>query len=216
MILSEWLNFICNLLQIISWPIVVLIIFFFLKRPIISFVSHINEAEFPGGIKLKTIPKEIEKAESIKDRIENEPKKDKMEIPQESRVNINERMKKLGLEPSPSNLDMNYYTKIIELDPNIALAGLRIDLEIMLRNLAKGFNLETKNIYSASYLGRLLIDTKAIDFDQYQLINSIINICNAAVHGQKITKKQAIKVLEMTPVLINDYISWLYWGFKNK
>jgi len=43
-----------------------------------------------------------------------------------------------------------------------------------------------------------------------------MNICNAAVHGQKITKEQALRVFEMSPVLINDYVSWLSWGFKGK
>ena len=41
-----------------------------------------------------------------------------------------------------------------------------------------------------------------------------MNICNAAVHGEKISKSQAIDVFEMMPVLIQDYISWLDWGFK--
>ena len=213
--LQKWLEFLNKLLQTVSWPIVTLLIFFFLKKPIIFFIDHINEAELPGGVKLKTIPKEIEKAESIKDQILSEPKKEERKTTTIENGKFNERMIKLGLEPSPSNLSMDYYYKILDQDPNIALAGLRIDLEILLRNLAKGFKLDINN-YSIVAISDKLVNCNAITKNQYRLIRSILNICNAAVHGQKVTRDQAIKVFEMAPVLINDYIEWLDWGFKKK
>ena len=212
--LEKWLEFICKVLEIISWPSVVLLVFFLLRKPITYFINQINEAELPGGVKLKTIPKEIKKAEEIRDKILNEPKKEKPDI--DVIKNYNEKMIARGLEPSPSNLNMEYYYKILYQDPNIALAGLRIDLEIMLRNLAKGFKIEIQGTYSTNAISEKLLNYHAITTNQYQLIKSIINICNAAVHGQKITKGQALKVFEMAPVLINDYVSWMSWGFKEK
>jgi hypothetical protein len=213
--LEKWLDFICKVLGIISWPSVVLLVFICLKKPIIYFINHIDEAELPGGVKLRTIPKEIQKAEEIKDKIISETKKES-QSKDSPIININETMISRGLEPSPSNLNMDYYYKILEQDPNIALAGLRIDLEIMLRNLAKGFKIDIQGAYSTNIISDKLLNRNAITTNQYQLIKSIINICNAAVHGQKITKEQALRVFEMAPVLINDYISWLSWGFKEK
>ena len=50
-------------------------------------------------------------------------------------------MIKLGLAPSPSGLELDKYRIAAEEDPNFALAGLRLEVEIMLKNLAKGFNI---------------------------------------------------------------------------
>jgi hypothetical protein len=215
MTLEKWLDYLCNLLGIVSWPVVVLIVFGFLRKPIILFINQINEAELPGGVKLKTIPKELKKAEEIKDKIINEKKeetKDKtIEIKDYNKIMISQ-----GLEPSPSNLNMDYYNKILEQNPNIALAGLRIDLEIMLRNLAKGFNIDIQGVYSTIKICDKLLNQNAITVNQYKLIKSIFTICNAAVHGQNITKDQALQIFEMAPVLIYDYVLWLSWGFQKK
>jgi len=47
-------------------------------------------------------------------------------------------MIKLGLAPMLSGLDIAYYRAKAETDPVLALAGLRIDLETMMRNVAVG------------------------------------------------------------------------------
>jgi len=158
--LEKWLDFICKVLEIVSWPFVVLLVFICLKKPIIFFINQINEAELPGGVKLKTIPKEIKKAEEITDKILNENKKETKN--KESKLkNYNETMITRGLEPSPSNLNMEYYYKILDQDPNIALAGLRIDLEIMLRNLAKGFKIEIQGAYSTNAIWKDIIKVQS-------------------------------------------------------
>jgi hypothetical protein len=41
-----------------------------------------------------------------------------------------------------SGLDIAYYRAKVETDPVLALAGLRIDMEIMMRNVATGFKLQ--------------------------------------------------------------------------
>jgi len=212
--LEKWITLIMNLIQILCWPVVVIILFLSLRKPIIQFISHINEAEFPGGIKLKSINREIEKAESITTEIKSEVEKANTHLPEEVKKDPNELMESVGLEKSPSNLDIKYYYDLVENNPSIALAGLRMDLEIMIRNLSKGFRIRTDNNSTIGQLLEVLINNSAITTNQYRLIKIILNICNAAVHGQSITKAQAINVLDMTPILINDYISWLNWGFK--
>jgi hypothetical protein len=212
--LSKWIEVALNLIQIIVWPFVIIIVLFSLRKPIISFISHINEAELPGGIILKSIPKEIEKAENIKERVSEESNKSKPDLVK-SKIDANEEMKKHGLELSPSNLKIEYYYDLVEKNPNLALVGLRIDLEIMIRNLAKGFHLYQISNQPTQPLIEKLLNRGAITTNQFKLMKIILNICNAAAHGQEITKAQAIEVLEIAPVLISDYISWLKWGFKN-
>jgi len=51
----------------------------------------------------------------------------------------------LGLRPSPSGLDMSYYRSLADQDPNVTLAGLRIEIDILARNLAKGFNVSVND-----------------------------------------------------------------------
>lgn len=215
MSLKEWLEYINELLKTIAWPSLVLIAFLVLRKQIIKFIGNINEAELPGGIKIKAIDTEIKKAEKIKDDLLTERQSSKSKAPEKS-FDPNKEMIKRGLDPSPSNLDMNYYLKILDQDPNIALAGLRIDLEIMVRNLAKGFSLSINTMQPIGQISNQLLNYGKITINQYKLINIVSNICNSAIHGQKVTKQQALQVFDIAPSLINDYISWLNWGFKNR
>jgi len=215
MTLEKWLAFTHDILEIIIWPLLIFIIFICLKDKITSFLGKLEEAEF-AGIKLKAIPKDIKEAEEIKEKILIEPKKEEHVATIKRDNQINKRMIELGLEPSPSGLDLKYYYYLIQQDPNIALAGLRMDLEIMLKNLAKGFSISIDNKYSANKISELLLQKNAITQNQYSLMKVIMRICNAAIHGEKVTKEQATRILDIAPVLIDDYLSWLSWGFEQK
>ena len=64
----------------------------------------------------------------------------------------------LGLKPSPSGLQIAYYHNLVETDPRLAFAALRMDLELMMKNLAKGFAIETSERESIGRLNRKLFD----------------------------------------------------------
>jgi len=127
----------------------------------------------------------------------------------------NARMIKLGLSPMLSGLDIAYYRSKAESDPVLALAGLRIDLEMMMRNVTVGFKLQ----FAASgpiprLLGRLK-EAGAITPDQMQLAQKIFNVCNQAMHGRFVSRQEAEEVIEAAEVLFRQYLAWLSWGFND-
>ena len=128
---------------------------------------------------------------------------------------INARMLSLGLRPSPSGFDLGYYRRLAGQDPNIALAGLRMEFEILARNLAKGFNVPVEDRDTAGTLFRKLNDHNAITIQQFQLAQTVLKLCNAAVHGTTVTRQDADSVLDAAKVLADDYVFWLTWGFKD-
>lgn len=120
----------------------------------------------------------------------------------------------LGLQPSPSGLDLGYYRSIAQNDPNVALAGLRIELEILGRNLAKGSGVVLGDRdRSATAIFRKLLDNNSIDDRQFQLIMKVIVLCNAAIHGATVSREQAEAVLDIAKTLADDYSAWLSWAF---
>jgi hypothetical protein len=127
----------------------------------------------------------------------------------------NARMIKLGLSPMLSGLDIAYYRSKAESDPVLALAGLRIDLETMMRNVTVGFKLQ----FAASgpiprLLGRLR-EAGAITPDQMQLAQKIFNVCNQAMHGRFVSREEAEDVIKAAEVLFKQYLAWLSWGFDD-
>jgi len=71
----------------------------------------------------------------------------------------------LGLIPTLSGLNMSYYRDMAENDPVLSLAGLRIELEVLTRNPAKGFKLDSKPSEPVGRLLSRLRDTGAITSD---------------------------------------------------
>jgi hypothetical protein len=91
-----------------------------------------------------------------------------------------------------------------------------MEIEIMARNLAKGFQVLVDDRDAAGTLFKKLFDSGAITSQQYQLAQSVLRLCNAAVHGTPVTRRDADSVLDSAKVLADDYVFWLSWGFKNK
>jgi hypothetical protein len=106
--------------------------------------------------------REVRDAQALSRDVANAPPK----TPQPSTpmlpvTEANTCMLTLGLQPSPSGPDMNRYFELVQQDPNLALAGLRM-VEILARNLAKGFKLDISSRDSAGALLRRLLDRNAI------------------------------------------------------
>lgn len=127
----------------------------------------------------------------------------------------NSRLIGLGLQPSPSGLDMARYFDLAQDDPNLALAGLRMEVEILARNLARGFEIDIRSHESASNVLRALLRHDAISQQQFDLAQTIVKLCNAAVHGRSVSRQEAEAVIDTARVLATDYLSWLSWGFPD-
>ncbi len=214
----ELLKIILDFIGTIMWPVTVLIIIYLFRTEIQKLLLRAKKVELPGGVSLETLEQDISQAKELSVEVEKERKPEAKEIISKVTPAVeseaNRKMIEVGLTPSPSGLDLNYYRNIVDIDPRLALIGLRADLETMLKNLAKGFNVSVSDRDSSSKILSKLFDKGAITSRQFQFINTLFKICNSAAHGTLITKEQALEVLEIGDVLVKDYIAWLSWGFK--
>jgi len=109
-------------------------------------LERIRHADLPGGVGID-LDQEIKEAKVLSAKVQEQP------VPAEQQrgrpaiplTEANARMIHLGLRPSPSGLDMSYYRSLADQDPNVTLAGLRIEIDILARNLAKGFNVSVND-----------------------------------------------------------------------
>ena len=127
----------------------------------------------------------------------------------------NARLIKLGLRPSPSGLDMSYYRSLAAQDPALALAGLRIEIDILAKNLAQGFHIDIEPSDSGARLLRKLRDQGAITTQQSELTSKVLHLCNAAIHGEPVSREQADEIIDLANVLREHYLNWLSWGFRH-
>lgn len=214
----ELAKLILEYIRVLIWPFTILIVVYVFRNQVNNLINRIRKADFPGGISIETFPNELKEAKELSAKVEEEIKPS-MEAQSHAVIPLteaNDRMLKLGLAPSASGLEFSKYRVLAEQDPNLALAGIRIEIETMLKNVAKGFNVVIDERDGAGIVAKKLNEKGAITNRQFELIKSIINLCNTAVHGERITKKQAEDVLDIAAVLIDQYILWLSWGFTKK
>lgn len=212
----EIAKIILEYIKAVIWPATVLVVLTVFRSQIVELFKRVKKADFPGGISFETFPEQLKEAKDLSAKVKEEkPIKLQEKLPIIPLTEANARMLNLGLAPSPSGLELSYYRVLAEQDPNLSLAGLRIEMETMLKNVAKGFKALINERDSAGIIARKLKEHGAITSQQLELIDAIIRLCNSAVHGQKVTKGQAEEILDMASVLIDYYISWLSWGFSD-
>ena len=214
----ELLKIILDFIASVIWPVTVLVLVYIFRSQIRNFLTKAKKIELPGGFSFERVEEDIKQAKELATEINIERKPETQEIIRQGgstfESEANKRMVELGLTPSPSGLDLTYYKTIADTDPRLAMIGLRADLEIMLKNLAKGFKVSFSDKDSISKIISRLLDSGAITSKQYQFMNTLFRIGNSAAHGTPITKDQALEVLDIGQVLVKDYVAWLYWGFK--
>lgn len=188
------------------------------RKQLYDLLNRVKRAQLPGGISIETFPDKLDEAKALSKRVKDEENipENKKGIPIIPLTEANNKMINLGLIPSPSGLEFSYYKSIAENDPNLALAGLRIDIELMLRNLAKGFNVNISKKESVVTIMTKLYENSSITTRQYDLLKLIINLCNSAIHGIRVSKSDAYEVIDTAKVLQDDYIRWLSWGFTEE
>jgi hypothetical protein len=211
----EVAKLVLEFVKVLIWPATVLVLALIFRVPIRAVISRLKKAALPGGVSID-FQEEIEQAKELSAKLEaqappsNRPKAAAIPL-----TEANARMISLGLRPTASGLDMQYYREIAERDPNLALAGLRIELEIMANNLADGFEIASQRTEPLSRLLNRLADEGAISQEQLQLTKKVLQICNQAVHGGRVTRVEAEEVIDLATVLSEQYLSWLSWGFPD-
>ena len=209
----EIAKLVLEFVKALAWPITVAALVLLFRVPIRFILQRLRKAELPGGVSID-FQEEIQAVKRLSAQVEAQPvPADRPKTPAFPVTEANARMLSVGLRPSASGLDLSYYRDIANTDPNLALAGLRIELEVMANNVAKGFGVEVRKNESLNSLISRLFETGAITREQRDLMRKILNICNQAVHGRTVSKKEAEEVLDAASVILEQYLSWLSWGF---
>jgi len=211
----EIAQLILEYIEVLAWPLVVLAIVLLFRRQIESVIKRLEKADLPGGVSL-SLRAEILEAKKISEKVIAEPP------PPQSRgvaslplTEANKRMLELKLQPSPSGLNIDYYRDIAVNDPNLALAGLRLEVDVLAKNLAQGFGVEMTPVDSGDRLIKRLHDAGAVTLEQAKLIQKILKLSNSAVHGIAVKPYEANEIIDIANVLVEQYISWLSWGFND-
>lgn len=200
-------------MRALAWPLTTLLLAAMFRKEIRAVLTRIRKAILPGGVSVD-FEHEVRETKELAIRVESAtPPPGRPETPSLPLTKANSRMIELGLTPSPSGLDLSYYKTISASDPNLALAGLRMEMEILARNLAKGFKVKSSPTDSIAVILRRLLDAHAITSDQFSLAKKILSILNEAVHGKSVPRWLAEEMIEAAQVLVNDYLAWLSWGF---
>lgn len=214
----ETANLVLEYIKALIWPAFILGCILLFKSHLERLFARIKSAVLPGGVSIETYPEKIEQARELslevskEESVRQKPEK-QISIPL---TDANTKMLERGLSPSPSGLEISYYRDLSIQDPNLALAGVRMEIETMLKNLAKGFQVDISARDSSRKIVDKLLEGNKITRNQAELISRVVTLCNAAIHGQPVSESQANDILDIASILRDYYISWLSWGFPNR
>lgn len=111
---------------------------------------------------------------------------------------------KAGLVAAPSEKEQRpayTFQLVADEDPNLALAGLRIELEKRLRELASGSGLEVPR-GGISALLRDLDRHDALTSRERGALADMVHLLNSAVHGAEVDRSAAQWAIEYGPRLL--------------
>jgi len=202
-------------IKALVWPITVVSLSLLFRSEIKRVLGRLRKAVFPGGVSVD-LQEEVQEVKQLSEKIQSTPPAEKHRAsPGIPLTEANSRMIKLGLAPMLSGLDISYYRAKAETDPVLALAGLRIDLETMMRNVALGFRVKLAPSGPIPRLLGRLQEAGAITSDQAQLAQKILNVSNQVMHGRFVSREEAEEVIKAAEVLFEQYLAWLSWGFDD-
>ena len=122
-------------IKVLIWPITLVFIFVYFREHVEGLFSRLKSAKLPGGVSFE-LDSQIKEVVDLSDKLQEktlEKKKEHKDKPPIENTKANLRLSELGLRLSPSGMDMNYYRDIAKSNPNLALAGLRMEVEILIK-----------------------------------------------------------------------------------
>ena len=109
------------------------------------------------------------------------------------------------LTPAPAGAQPEYaFQSVAERDPNLALAGLRIELEKRLVRLAEIHGVGT----AMQGMGRLLRELARrgiLTEDEESVLADLVHMLNAAVHGASVDPRATEWAMDVGPQLIQSF-----------
>lgn len=142
-----------------------------------SLIPYLESLKLPGGTEIY-FREEVKRLEELS---EKSP---------ELSGSVELRIKEIPDEIEPTRQDL------LRVDPNLALASLRIDIERKVKQISKQKDIFT-NRKSLGAILKKLYTNEIIGSSEYDTLLSVINICNKAVHAERVDHLVASKVLDI-------------------
>jgi len=95
-------------------------------------------------------------------------------------------------------LDLDNVRKLLDSDPALALAALRIEIEKNLQSIAGKLDLPIKEKRSIAEIIVNLKSKEIFSHEQVLILRKIIQMCNKAIHGAVISKGEAREIISLT------------------
>ena len=95
-------------------------------------------------------------------------------------------------------LDLDNVKKLLDSDPALALAALRIEIEKNLKSIAGKLDLPMKDKRSITEIIVNLKRKEIFSHGQVLVLRNIIQMCNKAIHGVSISKSEAKEIVSLT------------------
>ena len=109
------------------------------------------------------------------------------------------------LSHAPPAVETEYaFQSVADRDPNLALAGLRIELEKRLVRLAEANGIGT----ALQGMGRLLHSLASrgiLSEDEESVLSDLVHLLNAAVHGASVDPRATEWAMDVGPLLIQSF-----------
>jgi len=205
----EVAKLILEYIKVLIWPVVTLVAIYNFKPELADLFSSIKKLKLPGGTEIDW-EETIEVAEEAAKAIKNPRRELSVEIAEEKA--FIEKSIRHGLDLSPSNYNFNFYLEMAEKDYHLALVGVRIEIEKILRNMAQLFNLEMSAKPTINNLLRVLRRVSVLEEDEYALLQSVIKLANEAAHGNSVQEEYAIRAIESAKAFVDHYIPFMTGG----
>jgi hypothetical protein len=100
--------------------------------------------------------------------------------------------------PTPSEFT---FQRIVEEDPNLALAGLRIEIEKRLVKLAEKHGIESRS-RGLGQLLRILTERQVLDNQARSVLADMVGLLNSAVHGATVDPRATDWAISVGPRLL--------------
>lgn len=118
---------------------------------------------------------------------------------------VSEEAETIALEQNPKPRDVDAFLDTIKDNPNLTLAGIRIELEKRLRLLAKLANIpEADNRISTYRLADLLLKRELLTHEEMALYRDLASILNRAVHAEHIDAETQLWAIKAAMPLLNN------------
>ena len=185
----EVAKLVLDYLRVLVWPALTLLVLMNFQGELVQLVSRMTKWSGPGfSAEFADKAKEMEsEAELITDLVLDGGR---------FTDGWNESLLKAGLTAVPGAFNFERYQEIAKENPNLALAGLRTDLEVMLKNFATINNSASQTMSGSGRIILSLSKQGLLDESMTALAFEVNSLCNRAVHGEKIRVSDALSVLE--------------------